>query len=221
MPPAPCRPMREERGDGPGARCRDRAQESAVRACWPASACKSGGSVPTPPKTSRNGMTITIGPISEKAWRRGSPGRHLAARLSAGDVRRLARVVGVGIETADMLVHEVLSRGTGSSNPSPSTRESDANLSFRVGTSSMPGNAAALVFFLFDLLHLDGEDLCPPIRRRTRRQKQQFRGSASLLRAIPVRSRHICGGGMIVAVSQRIRDATRSEGCTTTDYAVN
>jgi ATP-dependent DNA ligase len=32
-----------------------------------------------------------------------------------------------------------------------------------VGTSSMPGNAAALVFFLFDLLHLDGEDLCPPI----------------------------------------------------------
>ena len=45
----------------------------------------------------------------------------------------------------------------------PSTRESDANLSFRVGTSSMPGNAAALVFFLFDLLHLDGEDLCPPI----------------------------------------------------------
>ena len=54
-------------------------------------------------------------------------------------------------------------RGTDGSNPSPSTRESDANLSFRVGTSSMPGNAAALVFFLFDLLHLDGEDLCPPI----------------------------------------------------------
>jgi hypothetical protein len=29
-------------------------------------------------------------------------GRHLAARLSAGDVRLLARVVGVGIETADI-----------------------------------------------------------------------------------------------------------------------
>ena len=46
-------------------------------------------------------------------------------------------------------------------------------------------------------------------------------GSGPLLPAIPVRSRHISGGGMIVAASQRIRDATRSEGCTATDYAVN
>jgi len=36
-----------------------------------------------------------------------------------------------------------------------------------------------------------------------------------------VRSRHISGGGMIVAASQRIRDATRSEGCTASGYAVN
>jgi hypothetical protein len=27
--------------------------------------------------------------------------------------------------------------------------------------ASDSGNAAALVFFLFDLLHLDGEDMCP------------------------------------------------------------
>jgi ATP-dependent DNA ligase len=64
---------------------------------------------------------------------------------------------------ADCSRAERICRGTEGSNPSPSTRESDANLSSRVGTSSMPGNAAALVFFLFDLLHLDGEDLCPPI----------------------------------------------------------
>jgi hypothetical protein len=35
---------------------------------------KSGGLAPTPPKTSRNNMAITIGLISEKAWKRGSPG---------------------------------------------------------------------------------------------------------------------------------------------------
>src|SRR5215469_16282823 len=40
---------------------------SAVRACCSASACKSGGLAPTPPKTSRNSTAITIGPISEKA----------------------------------------------------------------------------------------------------------------------------------------------------------
>jgi bifunctional non-homologous end joining protein LigD len=30
-----------------------------------------------------------------------------------------------------------------------------------IQAASDSGNAAALVFFLFDLLHLDGEDLCP------------------------------------------------------------
>src|SRR5215470_6224887 len=30
-----------------------------------------------------------------------------------------------------------------------------------IQAASDGGNAAALVFFLFDLLHLDGEDLCP------------------------------------------------------------
>ena len=36
--------------------------------------------------------------------------------------------------------------------------------------ASDSGNAAALVFFVFDLLHLDGEDLCPQplIERKTR-----------------------------------------------------
>jgi hypothetical protein len=46
-------------------------------------------------------------------------------------------------------------------------------------------------------------------------------GFGPLLRAIPARLRHISDGGMIVGASQRIRDATRSEGCTATDYAVN
>jgi bifunctional non-homologous end joining protein LigD len=36
--------------------------------------------------------------------------------------------------------------------------------------ASDSGNAAALVFFLFDLLHLDGEDLCPrPLTERKTR----------------------------------------------------
>jgi ATP-dependent DNA ligase len=36
--------------------------------------------------------------------------------------------------------------------------------------ASDSGNAAALVFFLFDLLHLDGEDLCPrPLIERKKR----------------------------------------------------
>ena len=42
-----------------------------------------------------------------------------------------------------------------------------------------------------------------------------------MLREVPVSSRHIPGDGMIVAASQRVGDATRSEGCTATDYAVN
>jgi hypothetical protein len=47
---------------------------SAVRECWSASAFKSGGLAATEPKTSRKSMAMTIGPISEKACRRGSPG---------------------------------------------------------------------------------------------------------------------------------------------------
>src|SRR6516162_10608644 len=39
-----------------------------------------------------------------------------------------------------------------------------------VQLASDSGNAAALVFFLFDLLHLDGEDLCPlPLGERKER----------------------------------------------------
>jgi bifunctional non-homologous end joining protein LigD len=48
---------------------------------------------------------------------------------------------------------------------------SDGITSFSmIQTASESGNAAALVFFLFDLLHLDGEDLCPLplIERKTR-----------------------------------------------------
>lgn len=39
-----------------------------------------------------------------------------------------------------------------------------------IQAASDSGNAAALVFFLFDLLHLEGENLCPPplIERKTR-----------------------------------------------------
>src|SRR5260221_631158 len=39
-----------------------------------------------------------------------------------------------------------------------------------IQAASDSGNAAALVFFLFDLLHLDGEDLCvrPLIERKAR-----------------------------------------------------
>jgi bifunctional non-homologous end joining protein LigD len=39
-----------------------------------------------------------------------------------------------------------------------------------IQAASESGNAAALVFFLFDLLHLDGEDLCarPLIERKAK-----------------------------------------------------
>ena len=39
-----------------------------------------------------------------------------------------------------------------------------------IQAASDSSNAAALVFFLFDLLHLDGEDLCrrPLIKRKAR-----------------------------------------------------
>src|SRR3954451_9352324 len=43
--------------------------------------------------------------------------------------------------------------------------------------ASVPGNAAALVFFLFDLLFLDGEDLMPaPLRERKARLQQLLAG---------------------------------------------
>ena len=49
-----------------------------------------------------------------------------------------------------------------------------------IQAASASGNAAALVFFLFDLLHLDGEDLCPrPLIERKARLADSHRHSPS------------------------------------------
>ena len=56
-----------------------------VSACWRAMAGRSIAAPPTGVKVSRQSTPISIGPMIEKAWMRGSPGPHLAARLGALD----------------------------------------------------------------------------------------------------------------------------------------
>jgi ATP-dependent DNA ligase len=55
-----------------------------------------------------------------------------------------------------------------------------------VQLASDSGNAAALVFFLFDLLYLDGQDFCPRplIERKARLASLLSNASSSLQRAI-------------------------------------
>jgi ATP-dependent DNA ligase len=61
-----------------------------------------------------------------------------------------------------------------------------------IQAASDSGNAAALVFFLFDLLYLDGEDLCArPLQERKAGLPAQLSVEACTKTSLPLRSRPI------------------------------
>jgi DNA ligase D-like protein (predicted ligase) len=100
-------------------------------------------------------------------------GYRMQARLDRGEVRLLTRTGLDWTHKYPAIADAVSSLGAGQAylDGELCGVRSDGITSFStIQAASDTGNAAALVFFLFDLLYLDGENLCPRplIERKTR-----------------------------------------------------
>src|SRR3954447_25195473 len=107
-------------------------------------------------------------------------GYRMHARLDRGSVRLLTRT-GLDWTQKYPLIAEALTAVPASQaylDGELCGVRPDGTTSFdMIQAASVPGNAAALVFFLFDLLFLDGEDLMPaPLRERKARLQQLLAG---------------------------------------------